>query len=143
MHVGGHPFRFGTVELPKTRDDFPESAIGLAGFQIADVLAKENVASYRHRHRVFQMPADGEDARRHRANLEWEWSIAAGPAQNQLPAGKHPNDGVVDLAEYRAIVHQKPIRNPLQSLDRFVLVDANGLIGEVTAGRHHRCRARS
>jgi len=55
MQIGGDDLRFGLVKFFKIGNDAAEGGMGLLRFQIADVLADENLVADCQRHRVLQM----------------------------------------------------------------------------------------
>ena len=61
MQVGGDDLRFRFVKPLEIGDDAAERGMGLLRFQIADVLAEENLIADRERDSVFQMRADGQN----------------------------------------------------------------------------------
>ncbi len=63
MQIGGDDFRLVAVEFLEVGDYAPERMVCLLGFQIADVLAEENLIADGKRDGVFQMRADGQDGR--------------------------------------------------------------------------------
>ena len=61
VQIGGDDLRFGLVKFFKIGNDAAEGGMGLLGFQIADVLADENLVADRERDGVFQMRANGQN----------------------------------------------------------------------------------
>ena len=61
MQIGGDDLRFGVVKFFKIGDDAAEGGVGRLRFQIADVLADENLVADRKGHGVFQMRAHGQN----------------------------------------------------------------------------------
>ena len=61
MQIGGDDFRFGIVKLFKIGDDAAEGVVRRLRFQIADVLADENLIADGQRDGIFQMRADGQN----------------------------------------------------------------------------------
>ena len=61
MQIGGDDLRLGLVKLFKIGDDAAEGGMGLLRFQIADVLADENLVADRKRDGIFQMRANGQN----------------------------------------------------------------------------------
>ena len=61
VQIGGDHFRLRVVKPRQIGGDAAERLIRLLRFQIADVLADENIFADRQRHGIFQMRADGEN----------------------------------------------------------------------------------
>ena len=61
VRVGGDDGRCGVVEPLEVGDDAAEGLEGLVGFQVADVLADEDLRPHGEGDGVLQMGADGED----------------------------------------------------------------------------------
>ena len=61
MQIGGDDLRFGFVKFFKIGDDAAEGGVRLLRFQIADVLADENLIADRKRDGVLQMRANGQN----------------------------------------------------------------------------------
>ncbi len=97
------------------------------------MLADENVVSHRQRHRVLQMPADGESRSQRPAHPHRKRGVAPGAPQHQFTAKNDADDGIVNVPENRTIVHQEPIRNRAQPPDGVVLVGADRFVGDVAA----------
>ena len=61
VQIGGDDFRSRVVKLFKISDDAAEGVVRRLRFQIANVLADENLIPDGQRDGIFQMRADGED----------------------------------------------------------------------------------
>ena len=61
VQIGGDDLRFRVVKLFKIGDDAAEGVVRRLGFQIADVLADENLVADGKRDGVLQMRADGQN----------------------------------------------------------------------------------
>ena len=70
---------------------------------------------------------------RHRQGRE-----AARPAQQPHPARRDPGHAVVHVPLDGAVVHQEEVGDAAEPLQGPVLVRADGLVGQVAAGRHDR-----
>ena len=55
MQIGGDNLWFGVVKLLEIGDDAAKGGVRLFGFQVADVLADENLIADRKRDGVFEM----------------------------------------------------------------------------------------
>jgi hypothetical protein len=102
-------------------------------FQVADMLAQEHLAALGQRHRVLEMRPDG-DCGLTAAAAQRQRRVAPGPAQNLLPTAYHRHDGIVYGAYDRPVVHEKPVGDSREPLDRFDLVGTDGLVRHVSAG---------
>ena len=61
VQIGGDDFRLGVVKFFKIGDDAAEGGMRLLRFQIADVLADENLVADGQRDGIFQMRANGQN----------------------------------------------------------------------------------
>ena len=61
VQIGGDDLRLGLVKIFEIGDDTAEGGVRLLRFQIANVLADENLVADRQRNGVFQMSANGQN----------------------------------------------------------------------------------
>ena len=142
--VGGDEGGAGFVEGLEVGNDAAEGVEGLVGFQVADVLADEDLGAHGEGDGVLQVGADGEDRMANgrwpmadgRGELDWQRGVAAGAAQDQFAAHHHARDGVVHVPDDGAVVDEEQIGNAAEAFEGFVLVGANGLVAQVAARGH-------
>ena len=88
--VGGDEGGAGFVETLEVGDDAAEGVEGLVGFQVADVLADEDLGAHGEGDGVLQVGADGEDG----GNGRWQMAM-----QMALPMAEGRWDGIADGEE--------------------------------------------
>ena len=64
--------------------------------------------------------------------------VTPGTAQHHLPVGDDPNDGIIDVPDNWAIVHEKDIRDAAEALQSLVLVNTDWLLAQISARCHDR-----
>ena len=131
--IGGDDGRLGLVEVLEVGDDAAEGFEGLVGFQIADVLAEEDLGTDGEGDRVFQVRANSENRfaagrwpmAKRRRELDRERGVATGAAQDQFAPHHHAHDGVVHVADDGAVVDEEEVGYAAKAFD---------------ALRAHRCK---
>ena len=144
VRVGGDDGGMGFVEGLEVGNDAAEGFERLVGFQVADMLAGEDLGADGEGDGVLELGADGEDGMANGRwqmadggwKLDWEWGVAAGAAEDQFAAHHHARDRVVHVPDYRAIVDEEKVGNAAEAFEGFVLVSANGLVVQVAARGH-------
>ena len=126
----------GVVQALEVGNDAIEGVGCLDGFEVADVLADEDVLADGEGDAVLEVGADGQRWCHGSRELDREGSITPGAAQYHLAAQEHAHDRVVYVADNGAVVDQEEVGDAGKALQRVVLVGANRLVGEVAAGGH-------
>ncbi len=113
-----------------------ESVEGERRLQVADVLAQADLVVHGERHGVLQMPANREDGPQRLLDEHRQRRITARAAQHHLAVEHNADDRIIDVPHDRPIVHQEAAGDTGEPGQGFALVDADGLVGAVAAGRH-------
>ncbi len=81
--------------------------------------------------------ADGQDHISNcGADLNWQWGVAAGPAQDQLAAHDDAHDGIIHVPDDGAVVDQEEVGDVAEAFEGFVFIGADRFVAEVAAGGH-------
>ncbi len=141
MQIGGDDFRLGVVELLEVGNDTPERIVRLFRFQIADVLAEENLIADGEGDGVFQMCSDGKEILHFRFcifNFNRQRRVAASAAQNHFTVQHHAHDRIIHMADDGAVVDQKHIGDVAQAFKGLAFICANRFVAQVAARGHDR-----
>src|SRR4051794_34410875 len=79
------------------------------------------------------MGADRENGGLWLLQVNRQWGVSAGAPQHHFAAADHADNRVIDVAHDRAIVYEEGIGDGAQTVQRFILVRAKGLIAQVAA----------
>ena len=133
--IGDH-----AVQRRQVIDGLEERRIGGHVFEVADVMAGNNLAALGHGHRVLQLGADGKDSGARRIEREGERlrSVSTRAAQHLHSSGHRPRHGVVAADVDRPIVAEQPVGQRTEPGDGVAVVVGDRLVAEVAAGHHER-----
>ena len=107
---------------------------GGALLEVAEVLALVGVGASGEGEDGLHLAADGEQRRRVEGQGDGKRDVAAGAADELGLAGDDGGDGVVSALEDFAIVEEEAVGDAVEAGAGFVVVDTDGLVGEVGAG---------
>ena len=111
MEIADDRFRFEAVKAAKVFDGALKGVAGFDGFEVANVLAKENVLADGDGHGVLEMSTDGEDRRKVLRYANSQRSISPRAAQNAGASAGETYDRVVASTHDGSVVHQEMIGN--------------------------------
>ena len=134
MRVARHGLGRDIVERGQIPADPAEGFVRGGRFQIADVLADEDIVPEAERNGVFQMRAHGQHRIERLGDVNGQGRVTARAAHDLLATEEDANDGIIDVADDGPVVHEEGVGDAVQTLDRFGIVDANRLVGEISAG---------
>ena len=97
MQVVGDGNGLGLVQAQEVGDDALEGMHGFGGFQIADVLADEDLVANAESDSVFEMRAHSEDGGDGSGEGNRQRGVAASTAQQARFAIDHPGYAVIDM----------------------------------------------
>src|SRR5579862_2066088 len=105
MQIADYRLWLEAVEATEIVNGAPESMAGFERFQIADVLAEEDIVAHRNRDCVLEMSAHGEDRRKFPADANAERSVAARTAEDSSASSGEAHYRVIARPDDWAIVH--------------------------------------
>jgi hypothetical protein len=140
MQIADHRFRLEAVESAQICDRILEGLTRLESFQVADVMAEEDVAPDRDGDCILQMAANREHRRKVASNADSQRCIPSCSSQNAGAASRKTNYGIVASAHDRAVVHQEMIRDIFQAHPGFAVRNCDWLIAAIAAGANERKR---
>ena len=59
---------------------------------------------------------------------DWQWRVATCAPQHHLASAHYANDRIIDVPNDWSIVNEKHIGDCVQTLQRFVFIDADRLV---------------
>ena len=144
MGIAGDHGGLVLVDPPQVVDHLPERVERLPGFEVADVLADEDVPAPGYGDGVLQVRTDrqhrGRFVHRRRLHSHRQGGVSAGAAQDHLASHADPGHRVVHVPGYRAVVGEEEVGDAGQPPDGFPLVRADGFVRQVAAGCDDRKR---
>src|SRR5437899_4726657 len=114
MQIADDRLGLETVEPAEVVDGALEGVTRFERFQVADVLADENVLPDSDGNRVLQMAAHCEHRLHISRHANSQRRVAASAAQDSTTAAREPYDRIVAGAHDRTVMHQKMIGDVLQ-----------------------------
>ena len=122
-------------------DDIGDSAIvcvaGLDRIEVADVRAQHDAIGGSEGNCCLQVAAEGQHTRGElRGNRRWR--VAAGAPDDLRPARDYTDDRIVHRAHDWPVMDEEQVGDAGKALQGFALVDDDGLVGAVAAGRDDR-----
>ena len=105
VQVASHPRRREFVEALERGDDRTEGRTRALGFQIADVLAEEDLRADRRGDGVLLLRAHGQHGRKLARHRDGQGREATRAPEHELAAGNLAHDGIVHVAQDGPVVH--------------------------------------
>ena len=138
MEVAHQSLRPNTKQFLKVGDLI--FVVGQSGdvFQVSDVLGRENLIPSGQAEGGLLLRTAGQNGAHGPVEDQRLGSVAPGAAKGVVFPPEHPQQRIVTAGGDVTVMNQKSVRNAPQAAHRFLVVNEDGIVGQVGAGHHQR-----